>query len=221
MSSVTGAAATLDDLYRIGGKAELINGRIVHFMPTGFWPGRVGAGSFEASTITPRGAVEASPSRTMWGLRFRSCLRGESPFPRMLPITSAHYHQIRCDSSKGRRLLPSRFAARTTTASQPRRRWRPSGPTTSRRVPQSSGTWTPSMSLSGNIERVPPTMPSSLSAAKRLMPNPPPPTGGWLWTTSSADHSEAAGICHLSLVICPWLFRISMSMRPRVHPYRP
>ncbi len=48
MSSVTGAAATLDDLYRIGGKAELINGRIVHFMPTGFWPGRVGARIFRS-----------------------------------------------------------------------------------------------------------------------------------------------------------------------------
>ena len=42
MSSATQAAATLDDLYGVEGKAELINGRIVHFMPTGFRPGRVG-----------------------------------------------------------------------------------------------------------------------------------------------------------------------------------
>ena len=34
--------ATLDDLYRVEGKAELINGRIVHEMATGFLPGRVG-----------------------------------------------------------------------------------------------------------------------------------------------------------------------------------
>jgi Uma2 family endonuclease len=43
MSSRAPVAATLDDLYRVEGKAELINGRIVHQMPTGFLPGRVGA----------------------------------------------------------------------------------------------------------------------------------------------------------------------------------
>ena len=48
MSSATQAAATLDDLYRVDGKAELINGRIVHFMPTGFRPGRVGARIFRS-----------------------------------------------------------------------------------------------------------------------------------------------------------------------------
>jgi Uma2 family endonuclease len=32
--------ATIDDLYKIDGKAELINGRIVHFMPTGRLPNR-------------------------------------------------------------------------------------------------------------------------------------------------------------------------------------
>jgi len=48
MSSVTGIAATLDDLYRVEGKAELINGRIVQFMPTGFRPGRVGGRIFRS-----------------------------------------------------------------------------------------------------------------------------------------------------------------------------
>ena len=41
MSSVTGIAATLDDLYRVKGKAELIAGRIVHLMPTGHKPSRI------------------------------------------------------------------------------------------------------------------------------------------------------------------------------------
>jgi Uma2 family endonuclease len=48
MSFITQAAATLDDLYRVEGKAELIKGRIVHFMPTGFRPGRVGAWIFRS-----------------------------------------------------------------------------------------------------------------------------------------------------------------------------
>ena len=43
MSSATEKKpATLDDLDRVEGKAELIAGRIVHFMPTGFWPGAIG-----------------------------------------------------------------------------------------------------------------------------------------------------------------------------------
>jgi Uma2 family endonuclease len=41
MSSVGHARATLDDLYRTPGKAELIDGRIVHLMPTGRRPNRV------------------------------------------------------------------------------------------------------------------------------------------------------------------------------------
>jgi Uma2 family endonuclease len=41
MSSLTQAAATLDDLYRVEGKAELIAGRIVPLMPIGRRPNRV------------------------------------------------------------------------------------------------------------------------------------------------------------------------------------
>jgi Uma2 family endonuclease len=42
MSSVARSVATLKDLHQIRGKAELIAGRIVHLMPTGFRPGRIG-----------------------------------------------------------------------------------------------------------------------------------------------------------------------------------
>jgi Uma2 family endonuclease len=38
MSTSSPATATLDDLYAIDGKAELIGGRIVTFMPSGFAP---------------------------------------------------------------------------------------------------------------------------------------------------------------------------------------
>jgi Uma2 family endonuclease len=41
MSPTTQAAATIDDLYRVEGKAELIGGRIVHFMASGAAPSRV------------------------------------------------------------------------------------------------------------------------------------------------------------------------------------
>ncbi|HVS38492.1 MAG TPA: Uma2 family endonuclease [Gemmataceae bacterium] len=38
MASAAQTRATLDDLYRVEGKAELIGGRIVHFMPSGHLP---------------------------------------------------------------------------------------------------------------------------------------------------------------------------------------
>jgi Uma2 family endonuclease len=41
MSTQTQRYATLDDLMNFGEKAELINGRIVPIMPSGFLPGRV------------------------------------------------------------------------------------------------------------------------------------------------------------------------------------
>jgi Uma2 family endonuclease len=41
MSTVSQARATLDDLYRTPEKAELIGGRIVRFMATGYRPNRV------------------------------------------------------------------------------------------------------------------------------------------------------------------------------------
>lgn len=40
--------ATLDDLHRAGGKAELVAGRIVYLMPTGFRPGVVGGRIFRS-----------------------------------------------------------------------------------------------------------------------------------------------------------------------------
>jgi Uma2 family endonuclease len=48
MSSGTQTAATLDDLYRVDGKAELIDGRIVHLMPTGRRPSRVASRIFRS-----------------------------------------------------------------------------------------------------------------------------------------------------------------------------
>lgn len=48
MSSATRNAATLDDLYRVEGKAELIAGRIVPLMPTGRKPSRVASRIFRS-----------------------------------------------------------------------------------------------------------------------------------------------------------------------------
>lgn len=53
--------ATVDDLARTPGKAELINGRIVHMLPTGYRPNRVAANIFQSldyhAKSTGRGIV--------------------------------------------------------------------------------------------------------------------------------------------------------------------
>src|ERR1043165_919555 len=38
--------ATLEDLYHVDGKAELVGGRIIRMMATGFLPGRIAGGIF-------------------------------------------------------------------------------------------------------------------------------------------------------------------------------
>ena len=48
MSSATQVAATLDDLYRVKDKAELIGGRIIHLMATGRKPSRVASRIFRS-----------------------------------------------------------------------------------------------------------------------------------------------------------------------------
>jgi Uma2 family endonuclease len=48
MSSATQVRATLDDLYRVEGKAELIGGRIVRYMATGRRPSRVASRIFRS-----------------------------------------------------------------------------------------------------------------------------------------------------------------------------
>ncbi len=48
MSALTQRAATLDDLYRVDGKAELIAGRIVPLMATGRRPNRVASRIFRS-----------------------------------------------------------------------------------------------------------------------------------------------------------------------------
>ena len=45
-ATLTQPRATLADLYREDGKAELIGGRIVRFMPTGDWPSLIGGEIF-------------------------------------------------------------------------------------------------------------------------------------------------------------------------------
>ena len=86
MSTVANSAtspvrATISDLEKVEGKAELIDGRVVHYMPTGYLPNRV---AFRIVPIPGRSRrrrlVAASFSPTVWVSPFRSSHRGGESF---------------------------------------------------------------------------------------------------------------------------------------------
>lgn len=64
MAPQTGLRATLDDLSAVGGKAELIGGRIVYLMPAGVLPSRI-AGKISRSMADNAG--KAAPERYSGG----------------------------------------------------------------------------------------------------------------------------------------------------------
>ena len=102
MTPTTQAPATLDDLYKVEGKAELIDGRIVHFMASGFDPARVAFEIAVSLRFTQAGGVRGRLRR-----RDRLCPRSParrtvvSRSRRMPRITRDRSRRIGCGSSKG------------------------------------------------------------------------------------------------------------------------
>lgn len=120
MSSVPQTAASLDDLHRIEGKAELIAGRIVHLMPTGFRPGQVGGRIYRSlddhAVTTGRGV--ALPDNVAFVVP--ELASGRQTFSPDASFSSACYPRMRWTSSKGHQRLLSRSEARATMARRPR-----------------------------------------------------------------------------------------------------
>ena len=48
--------ATIEDLYHVDGKAEIVNGEIIHMPPTGFLPGRTGGAVYRSLSAHERKA---------------------------------------------------------------------------------------------------------------------------------------------------------------------
>ena len=103
----TRAQATIDDLYQVKGKAELVNGEIVVMEPTGFWPGRA-AGAImhsllqslpwkrEAKEITVHvqserwrrnGETISQPVRSVSGMWICSATMSFDPTTQAIPTT--------------------------------------------------------------------------------------------------------------------------------------
>ncbi len=48
--------ATIEDLYHVDGKAEIVNGEVIHMPPTGFLPGRTGGAVYRSLSAHERKA---------------------------------------------------------------------------------------------------------------------------------------------------------------------
>lgn len=171
MSSVTQTAAKLDDLYRVKSKAELIAGRIIHLMATGYKPSRVAFQIVRSlddyANATGRG--EAFTDNTGYAVPVLSSGRESfspdasyfvGPFPvnemRFLEGPPTLAVEVRSENDYGDSAEVSMGAKR---------------PTISRPARRSSGTWIPLTRSSGSIERTCRTSRSCSPAAKKPMPN--------------------------------------------------
>ena len=135
--------ATLDDLAKVDGKAELIGGKIVHQMATGYEPNRA---AFRIAR-----SLDDHAESTGHGVAFTDNMGfaiPELPSGRESFSPDASFYvgplpdEPDADSSRERRRSPSKSEASPTMAKRPRNRWPPNEPITSWPEPWSSGTWT-------------------------------------------------------------------------------
>ena len=88
MAPVTQVPATLDDLYRVDGKAELIGGRIVRFMPSGDAPS---SAAFEIA-VSLRNHAKATKSGSAYADGVGYALRRPLPGGRQSFSPDASFH---------------------------------------------------------------------------------------------------------------------------------
>ena len=204
MSTATEREATIDDLYRVDGKAELIAGRIIPLMPTGRTPSRVASRIFRSldDHAEATGQGEAYADNTGFAIpRLTSARQSFSPdasfFLGPFPTNEMRF-------LVGAPPSPSRSAVRATPAPPPRPLSPPSEPTISRRAPWSSGTSIPSSGSSRTTRSTTRITPPPSPPARPPTPNPPSPAGGWLSIGSSQRWTDKRfGFKFLSSVKLP------------------
>ncbi len=175
--------ATLADLAREPGKAELIGGRIVHLMPTGLRPNLV-AGRIYRSLADHVDATGHGVALTdNMGFAVPELPSGRESFS---PDVAYYGGPFSVGDMRFIRGAP-RSVARATTGRRPSRRWRPSGPSTSPRARPWFGTWTRSLDAYTSIALRLPIDPRLSSWANRLMPSRPCRAGGSRWTEFFPD----------------------------------
>ncbi len=124
MATITKPRATLDDLYRTEGKAELIGGEIVR-MANGHLPGRVAENIFFDLRLFSRATKKGQVHADGVGFAVPEMASGRESFS---PDTSYYDGPITDQSDalhrRSAKFSCRRFVARTTTATSPSSKWR-------------------------------------------------------------------------------------------------
>jgi hypothetical protein len=193
MSSVTQTAATLDDLRRVDGTAELILGRIVHLTPTGYKPNRVAGVIYRGLDDHAQATGVGVAFTDNMGFTVPELSSGRQSFSPDASYYIGPPRRMIWTSSAGRQPSLSRCVVKVITGPLPKRKWLPKGPITSRPARRWSGTSIPRPSSSSAIE------PSRLIAQrcspldKPPMPSLPSPVGDSPSTGSLLERADWLG----------------------------
>jgi hypothetical protein len=119
--------ATIEDLCKVEGKAELVNGEIVEMPPAGDEPNVAGGEIFAhlREYVRRTGSGRAYTD----GIGFHVNVPHRNPSVRTQHTMSGH--ALVCGSWKGHPSLQSKSDVRTTMAQQQSRQWQQNAPTTS------------------------------------------------------------------------------------------
>jgi Uma2 family endonuclease len=80
MSTVTKPRATINDLYKVEGKAELIGGRIVQYMATGLLPNRVAGNIYVEMRVFAKGILKGEAYTDSMGFAVPELTSGRESF---------------------------------------------------------------------------------------------------------------------------------------------
>ncbi len=132
--------ATIEDLYRVEGKAEIVNGEITYMSPTGEGPiyaaGEIFASLREYAKRTKYGRAVTDGAGFQVDLPNRESFSPDAAFI----VSRAGMTVSGCGFSRELRFSPSRCAAKATMAPLPNGHWPKKEPTISPRAPASCGT---------------------------------------------------------------------------------
>ena len=159
--------ATIDDLYRADGKAELVGGEIVMMSPTGSSPnyaaGEIFVSLRDYARRTKRGRASTD------NLGFVVDLPNRKSFS---PDAAYYIGPLSMQFVQGRPGWQSKFVVKGTTVQPPNGKWQKSEPITSRRARKSFGMSTCKVpTLCASIEPAIPTSPRFTSAAESPKPS--------------------------------------------------
>ncbi len=139
MASSSTTQAILDDLYMVDGKAELINGRIVHFIPGGHLPTEAAQEIFVSLRQFAKSSGKGVAKAEGIGYAVPKMPSGQESFSPDASYFDGHLPADRMRFLSGPPLLQQKFAVKMIMVMPPRKNWPTNEPIISLQEPRSFG----------------------------------------------------------------------------------